>query len=772
MQAMSTNNYIKSFILLLGLACVLSCSEESAIANVTDAAVVNLTLELSQNKGNTTRSSAGIDQLNENTIKKIDLFLYKKGGAEAGEQPAYVSTDIAITNYDAGAHRASISLSLPLGAYNQLFPDEGVTQCDAYIIVNRQAVSGTDNALPSDDLSMQSVKGSTVLYSSQFQQRVQSPVTVGESVEYEYNTTVQDDFVMEGYAVISRSNLTLTGTVPVERVAVKISLIIDGIKDRVEDTDGKIWNPDKQNVMFTMRGGVNRTTVGIMPDRYLYTPNKETDRFDLRAIALNTQEGDNLTTKYPLYTYPTNWGADEESRTYFILVVNWTREDDNTIKKTTYYEIPVNPAGTYLKRNTYYKIKQKVEVLGSEEEESPVVLYPCNYVILDWGNTMVQGDSEETDVDAEINKLKFLVLDETAVELNNTQSRQLYFFSSDPVEILNVKVEKNNVSNNISSIQEIANVAAPVATNGKYTIPANSNLVNPVTLSIYIAGADDDDSRNCIFFEHVLENHMNSSSDYSEYIITFDVQHVGDDKYSETVKITQYPMISIVTDPNTDYSNDSNTNGNKGYVYINNAQSTSSGWNRVYGLTTESNNQNPNRYIITVNSLTEEAGEDYIIGDPRSKTVSNPSSINKDKNSRSLTYYYPTSSADMTKEMIAPAFMVASSYGVCTTMSSSDAQKRCATYQEDGYPAGRWRVPTEAEVKYIMQLSGWGIIPVLFTADNNYWSAHSAVKVSSSTHEFSTTTATSAYVRCVYDTWYWGDERVDKSTFTYGDKQR
>ena len=46
-------------------------------------------------------------------------------------------------------------------------------------------------------------------------------------------------------------------------------------------------------------------------------------------------------------------------------------------------------------------------------------------------------------------------------------------------------------------------------------------------------------------------------------------------------------------------------------------------------------------------------------------------------------------------------------------MSYSDAEKRCAAYQEDGYPAGRWRVPTKAEVKYIIQLSGWGVIPVL-----------------------------------------------------------
>ena len=40
---------------------------------------------------------------------------------------------------------------------------------------------------------------------------------------------------------------------------------------------------------------------------------------------------------------------------------------------------------------------------------------------------------------------------------------------------------------------------------------------------------------------------------------------------------------------------------------------------------------------------------------------------------------------------------------------------RCAGYQEAGYPAGRWRVPTMAEINYIVQLSGWGVIPSLFS---------------------------------------------------------
>ena len=116
--------------------------------------------------------------------------------------------------------------------------------------------------------------------------------------------------------------------------------------------------------------------------------------------------------------------------------------------------------------------------------------------------------------------------------------------------------------------------------------------------------------------------------------------------------------------------------------------------------------------------------------------------------------------------------MMASSYGVCNeAMKYSDAEKRCAAYQEDGYPAGRWRVPTQAEVKYVMQLSALEIIPVLFNNGSNYWSAQGVVE--NDNGEFSTVPNTSsAYVRCVYDIWYWGDEKVDKSKYTYGDKQR
>ncbi len=760
---MNLRSHIISLLVFTLIALTTSCSDNKDFMPDGDVAMVNLTLQIPGKKAPATRTIPGEDALNENVINTVDVFLYKVGGALSGEQPVYHSTDIVVSNYNATDRKATITLSLPLNSYNQLFPSEDVVNCDAYIVVNRQAASGTDNVYPTDDLSMASIKGNTILYAPTFQEREQDPVT------FDYSTIAQNSFVMDGFATITRNNLTLAGTVPVERVAVKVSLIIDGIKDNVEDAGGKFWNADKENVKITMCSGSNRTYLGTMPTEYIYNPNKSTDLYDVPAIAANVASGDDLTSKYPFYTYPTNWGTDEESRTYFTLVVNWVRTDDNTITKTTYYEIPVNPAGTYLKRNTYYKIKQKVEVLGSTDEESPVVLYPCNYIILDWGNTMI-GSGGDTDVDAEISKLKYLVVDETQIEMNNTQSEQLYYFSSDEIEIKNLKVERIDVTGNTAVSSQIANLENPTAVDNTYTV-SSANLKNPVRISLRKTN-DGDDSRTYLLFEHELVNEMSKDSDYSEYVVTFDVQHKGDNTYKETIKITQYPMIAIVADLNSDYNDDNitnNDNANKGYVIINNQTTTDTNWSAVRGLA--GSNKNPNRYIVTVNSLTEGAGNEYIIGDPRLKIVDNPTGIVKDDNNRALTYYYPTNTDEMTRQMIAPQFMMASSYGVCSNaMEYSEAVKRCATYQEDGYPAGRWRVPTQAEVKYIIQLSGWGVIPVLFNNGSDYWSAHTVVENNNGV--FSTPTSTTAYVRCVYDTWYWGKERVDENTFTYGDKQR
>ncbi len=174
-----------------------------------------------------------------------------------------------------------------------------------------------------------------------------------------------------------------------------------------------------------------------------------------------------------------------------------------------------------------------------------------------------------------------------------------------------------------------------------------------------------------------------------------------------------------------------------------------------------------------------DAASQYVLGDPRSETIDN---LNYTFSSaaalygttpRGLTYYYPTQETAAVQNFVAPTLRVASSYGVCgNAISKDNAKRRCASYQEAGYPAGRWRVPTRAEVEFITTLSSQGVIPTLFNVGSQYWCATGAVTPNSN-GTLSNSNSSSAYVRCVYDEWFWMDTSnptVSRTQFTWGDQ--
>ena len=107
--------------------------------------------------------------------------------------------------------------------------------------------------------------------------------------------------------------------------------------------------------------------------------------------------------------------------------------------------------------------------------------------------------------------------------------------------------------------------------------------------------------------------------------------------------------------------------------------------------------------------------------------------------------------------------------------------------QESGYPAGRWRLPTKAEIYYMIDLSEKNIITVLFTPDSDkssggYWCSDGVVypllKNNVKSIEYYPTAQAITYKennfpRCVYDEWYWGSGKLSSlSTFTWGDQER
>ena len=89
------------------------------------------------------------------------------------------------------------------------------------------------------------------------------------------------------------------------------------------------------------------------------------------------------------------------------------------------------------------------------------------------------------------------------------------------------------------------------------------------------------------------------------------------------------------------------------------------------------------------------------------------------------------------------------------------AVSRAAVYQEAGYPAGRWRIPTEAEMAFIVARQQDGTIPDLYVANSDYWSGSGRLMTISSSGTSITLKQGNndrQSVRFVYDLWYWGDE--------------
>jgi hypothetical protein len=186
-------------------------------------------------------------------------------------------------------------------------------------------------------------------------------------------------------------------------------------------------------------------------------------------------------------------------------------------------------------------------------------------------------------------------------------------------------------------------------------------------------------------------------------------------------------------------------------------------------------------YLINVTDVSQ---LDFFIADTRQAT---PISFNGLSNgflkqggtgslSTALTGYYPMNTIPFNNKAIAPRLLVASTFGgsFASGMRFESAVERCAGYQENGYPAGRWRLPTDAEIKFIANLSARGRIPTLF--NGIFWGSSgesgNAIAVNPPDYHVLPDTPTDeteiypvsvniASIRCVYPLWNWGDHQFD-----------
>jgi len=324
---------------------------------------------------------------------------------------------------------------------------------------------------------------------------------------------------------------------------------------------------------------------------------------------------------------------------------------------------------------------------------------------------------------------------------------------------------------------------------------------------------------------------------YTRYVAKITISHADlkdepekEKNYEQVITITQYPDIFIESTGNVFKGSGVSVTPTEGNMYVNNNQDKtdkdghnylplSPAWYTALGLGAATN-ACPNQYVISVTQLS--LGSNYIIGDPRTQTPLDLDNFTfpvdeyttgkgifertytyyfngKDYNNKALPApkyywssapdidtgrkrvlrnYYPTDKSAGKERWIAPKFRVASSYAVCYLGSYEAQQARCASYQEMRYPAGRWRIPTVAEIEYIMTLSQENKIPMLFNTGTTYMSAQGVINTDDITSGLKPdNTQDGAAVRCVYDEWYWGNDTIQadengKYPFTWGDRAR
>lgn len=667
-----------------------------------------VTLQLS-NGTLTTRAVApgpNDDTNNEDLIVDAQVFFFGSNADNATVQYSYY-TDITDVN-----ETASISIPLTTEQLTSLFPGGNGY---VYVIANY----GSE------------ITGATTLAALK-------ATAIGSTFGADANGGVQPSFVMDSdLTTVARGTAnTITGEVFLTRAAAKVELTVNVAPIT---QDGKQWIADTANMRLSFNNGVSNGFIDDGSDEGA-EPASDGTTFDIadRGFTLVTGAAGSgtFTQSVPFYSYSTKWTAGAENEVYLQLAIPWavnTEGDTDPTYQTFYYQVPVSADALTLVRNAYYKLTLDVGVLGGLTE--PVTVEP-SYVVLNWGTN---------DVNVTLSRPKYLVVDKNRVVLNNLESIGVGYQSSDAVTVTI-----------LSSTIDGTNADEAYAVYGDYSVsPSGGEIV----------------------FNHQLDNTRSSSDktyDYLPQTVVVRVAHTTDSDIYEDITFIQYPAMYVEAEFMA-----------RNTVIVNGNTSATGGWWWVAG--DHSNSQNI--YAVTVSAF-DESTADYIIADPREPSNNNNFVFRQDINANSqvrataedasgdntLTGYRATITGPASVNLVAPAFIVASSWitnggnSVNSYDYNTNGKYRCAGYQENGYPAGRWRLPTPAEIQVIARLCTEGKIDnVFYAGGSRYLSSNGAYTVSPNnggTVEYYG--ERSSTLRCVYDIWYWKDKCADPSQFIWG----
>lgn len=488
---------------------------------------------------------------------------------------------------------------------------------------------------------------------------------------------------------------------------------------------------------------------GVEPDAELrYTDKSNNEYFNWSK--------DLITVTAYVYSHDFSTGSIMENRT--TMVVDIPMRHNGVEYPNNYYQIPVSK-NHKLERNKYYGVTVKINAPGAEDISQPVEVEPMVYNTADWTDVVVS-------VGGEADMPKYLNVNREEMEMRyiTTDNTTLFFASSSEVTIT---VEEAYYYNKMgvrmdvdaATLRQIKGsvVAGELSGNITITSPLPTNKTIRY-IKFVITNEDGSTPRTVMVAQYPLEYITNIQSSFS----------YRDDFKDDNTDVTTYlnmgskeTAVSVVTSGgrwtgytyHTGASNqgfwrskvviNQNYDGTSqiGYYYWNN-------YNRVQTTATSTNN-NARMYHIRITSTSNE----YKLGNPKltSDGYTDPSRENA--------------------LLVSPSFMIASGLGFMdsntgnlSSLSSTGEEFRavmrdhCSKYVEvyqdpetkEYVVLDDWRLPTEAELKIIMNYQGTSgtdadAIDYLLNAQW-YWAANGRVE-NSKTQGYNGITAT----RCIRD---------------------
>lgn len=574
--------------------------------------------------------------------------------------------------------------------------------------------------------------------------------------------STQASFVMDGTNKnpLTLSGTTISGSVDLERVAAKI-VVKANINGSIKE-GGVTWTPVPSGIKMTCKGGIVASKISALTEANTiktdgYTQVPVTGEYPSTVF---TEDRETSTTaKYvgyqtvPFYSFPV--AAGTESKGEITMTIPWTTgTGDNAVTIEYAYEIPVEIA---FERNKVYIIDIDVEVLGNLEGKK---LTP-SYIVLNW---------KDTPINATLSKPQYLVVDQNYVVMNNVENISVGYASSDEVK---VEIIDNSIANNIYST-------------------SNNKTYNAVFGDLGVTN-----NSNTITLTHSLDNTRTQASgdpatryDYKAQTFVVRVSHVNNSDIYQDITFVQYPAMYVLSE-----SLLSGTTNNNVMVNANDYDDSDVDYNYPWMSVAQTPSKGTDIYTISVTAF-DNTTADYVICDPRADAINITNFPKYDREAsgwgdnrtsigaisvqadvtgdNEITGYRPTITGSAATNFVAPEFKVASS---CGTYKEGDSRiylntsgyYRCAGYQEAGYPAGRWRIPTPAELNVIGRLCSEGKIASIFVDGVVYMSSDGPYSYNERNGgTFTKSDAEhSGSIRCVYDSWYWTDKVKDTKNFVW-----